>query len=271
MQHQARDFQVESDELHVLVAGLSADELTRPTRFKGWSSEDIVGHLHFGNQAVDLALADPDAFRSLRQDILTHLTGGASLRDLERAKMQGLAGHELVAAWREHYGTVGQRFAAADPRLRIPWIGPDMTVQTALSGRLMETWAHGQAIYDAADLERPGTDRLSSIAVLGVATYEWSFANRRLPVPGPIPEVRLEAPSGEIWTYGSSAGAGHVEGPAEAFCQVVTQTRNVGDTPLEVVGSAASAWMAIAQCFGGPPVDPPAPGVRGRSHPAWSG
>ncbi len=45
--------------------------------------------------------------------------------------------------------------------------------------------------------------------------------------------------------------------------QVVTQTRNVADTRLEVTGPVATQWMSIAQCFAGMPVDPPEPGTRG--------
>ena len=49
------------------------------------------------------------------------------------------------------------------------------------------------------------------------------------------------------------------------FCQVVAQTRNIADTALVVEGPAARAWMALAQCFAGPPETPPAPGTRARA------
>jgi len=53
-----------------------------------------------------------------------------------------------------------------------------------------------------------------------------------------------------------------VAGDATEFCQVVTQTRNVADTRLDVKGETAVRWMAMAQCFAGPPEDPPEPGTR---------
>jgi hypothetical protein len=31
---------------------------------------------------------------------------------------------------------------------------------------------------------------------------------------------------------------------------------------LRVTGAVATDWMAIVQCFAGPPEDPPAPGTR---------
>jgi len=126
----------------------------------------------------------------------------------------------------------------------------------------METWAHGQAIYDAMGATREPTDRLRNIAEIGVRTYGWTFANRGEPAPGPAPHVRLTAPSGAIWTWNDPAADNLVEGPALDFCQVATQTRNVADTALRTTGEPARRWMAIAQCFAGPPEDPPPPGAR---------
>lgn len=60
-------------------------------------------------------------------------------------------------------------------------------------------------------------------------------------------------------------GEDRIAGPAEAFCQTVTQTRNVADTELIVSGPIAIDWMSKAQCFAGPPVAPPLPGTRYRN------
>jgi hypothetical protein len=42
----------------------------------------------------------------------------------------------------------------------------------------------------------------------------------------------------------------------------VTQVRNIKDTGLIVKGDVASKWMSIAQCFAGPPEEPPLKGSR---------
>ena len=76
------------------------------------------------------------------------------------------------------------------------------------------------------------------------------------------PYVRLSGPEGAIWEWNEPSADNRVEGDALEFCQVVTQTRNAADTALVVVGAPARAWMAIAQCFAGPPEEPPAPGLR---------
>jgi uncharacterized protein (TIGR03084 family) len=137
-----------------------------------------------------------------------------------------------------------------------------MSVRSSITARLMETWAHGQAIYDALGVERADADRIRNIAVLGVNTFGWTFRNRRLQVPHQMPYVRLTAPSGALWEWGEPSETERVEGTATEFCQVVTQTRNVQDTALCVNGDIATEWMSIAQCFAGPPEQPPYPGTR---------
>ena len=62
---------------------------------------------------------------------------------------------------------------------------------------------------------------------------------------------RLHAPDGTVWAWHDPSDDNLVEGPAEAFCQVVTQTRNVADTDLRVRGETARLWMSLAQCFAG--------------------
>jgi uncharacterized protein (TIGR03084 family) len=122
----------------------------------------------------------------------------------------------------------------------------------------METWAHGQDVVDALGLHRPPTARLRHIAHLGVATRGFAFTNRGLGVPSE-PRVTLSTPAGEAWTWGPEAADEWVTGPALDFCLVVTQRRHLDDMALVVHGDGARRWMAIAQCFAGPPTDGPPP------------
>ena len=70
---------------------------------------------------------------------------------------------------------MADRFAAADPKLRVKWVGPDMSVRSSISARLMETWAHAQAVYDVLGKQRDATDRLKNVAVIGINTFGWTF------------------------------------------------------------------------------------------------
>jgi uncharacterized protein (TIGR03084 family) len=146
----------------------------------------------------------------------------------------------------------------------VKWVGPDMSVLSSITARLMETWAHSQAIYDLLGKERSDTDRIKNVAVIGINTFGWTFANRGLPVSADRPYVRLAAPSGATWEWGPPSESNFIEGSAVEFCQVVTQVRNIADTKLRVIGETATSWMAIAQCFAGPPENPPPPGTRFR-------
>ncbi|MEL6677462.1 MAG: TIGR03084 family metal-binding protein [Pseudomonadota bacterium] len=259
---QADDFVAESRRLHALVEGAGKGALTRPTLFKGWTVEEIVRHVHVWNIGADLALTDEAAFAA-------HIAGAADalmtggMRDFERQAVT-VTGPALIEAWRARFEDMLPRWQGQDPKRRVKWAGPDMSVRSSMTARQMETWAHGQAIYDLLGVERQDTDAIRNIVVLGANTFGWTFKVRGWTVPEQIPELRIIAPSGPVWTFGTP-GAGLIEGAATAFCQVVTQTRNIADTDLLVEGETAQLWMRNAQCFAGPPHDPPPPGSRYRS------
>jgi uncharacterized protein (TIGR03084 family) len=127
----------------------------------------------------------------------------------------------------------------------------------------MESWAHGQDIWDVIKRQRPATARLKHIAHIGVTTFGWSFVNRKLAVPSSVPRIELRAPDGEVWTWGEPSDTDWVRGSAQDFCLLVTQRRNRADTQLTWQGAPADQWLSIAQCFAGPPADAPAPGAYG--------
>lgn len=262
MLQQAVDFRDESDALHALLKTLPEADWSRATQFKGWRVNDVVAHLHFGNYAADLSLSDEAAFKAFAADYQGAKQRGVHMLEFTHAWLKGTAGPALLALWHDYYQEMAQRFAAADPRKRVLWFGPDMSVRSSISARLMETWAHGQEIYDLLGQPCVQSDRIRNIVVMGVNTFQWTFSNRGLAVPAQQPYLRLEAPSGDIWEWNEPSADNAIEGSALAFCQVVTQVRNIADTGLRVVGDTATRWMAMAQCFAGPPEDPPAPGSR---------
>lgn len=261
---QAYDFRDESDALATVLEGRSEAEWNRPTLFKDWTANDVIRHLHHWNRAADLTLTEPDGFQDLLREFRERQAAvgrGAA----EAAMVGGLGGQALLDDWRGFYHPMAERWAAVDPRRRVPWVGPDMSARSSITARLMETWSHGQAIFDLFRVEREEHDRIRNVVVLGVNTFGWTWAVREREAPGPMPHLKLTAPSGAVWEYGEDDGENRIEGPAVAFAQVVAQTRNVADTGLRVTGPVAAEWMANAQCFAGPPETPPPPGAR---HPA---
>jgi uncharacterized protein (TIGR03084 family) len=261
---QASDFVDESDALYALLEPLSDGDFAQVTQFKGYTIGDVIGHLHHWNQAADLSLRDAAGFQAFYKTVVEGLGRGLGLVQIADEWLGDLRGRALLAEWRRFYREMGERFAAADPKARVPWAGPSMSVRSSITARLMETWAHGQEVYDVLGVERVNGDRIQNIAVLGVNTFGWTFVNRKLEVPKQVPYVRLTAPSGAVWEWNAPSDVERVEGSAAEFCQVVTQVRSLADTQLRVTGETASRWMSIAQCFAGPAADPPKPGTRFR-------
>lgn len=259
---QVADFRAEADELHKLLATLSDTDWHRPTAFKQWTINDIVQHLHDGDGMAAAAVAGADRFAQVRVERQALLDEGMTRVQATRQRFGSLQGRHLLHHWHAQMVELCGELAALSPDARLKWFGPDMGVRMFATARQMETWAHGQAIYDLLGETRTPTDRLRNICEIGVRTYGWTFANRSRPLPGPAPHVRLTAPSGAMWTWNDPSPQNMIEGDALPFCQVVAQTRNILDTDLNVTGEPARIWMSLAQCFAGPPEDPPAPGTR---------
>jgi len=258
---QPNDFKEESDALYALLKNLSDAELAKPTQFKNWTFENVIGHLHMWNWAAAQSLTGGADFDAFIASVLKE-AGQTNLRTFEAKWFGDLRGCALLETWHDFYPKVATAFAATDPKKRVKWAGPSMSARSSITARLMETWAHGQEVYDTLGVIRHDKDRIRNIAVLGVNTFSWTFKNRGLSLPDQAPHVRLTAPSGEIWEWNDATGSDRIEGSATEFCQVVTQTRNIADTELKVSGDVATKWMAIAQCFAGAPENPPVPGTR---------
>lgn len=256
---QAADFRSESEALYQLLDGVDAATYDEPTLFKSWTINAVLQHLCFWNQMAGLQVTD-EAELVRRMSVIGEHPGG--MRGAEQDYFSGVTGPELRDVWYNDMQATADIFAEADPKQRLKWAGPDMSARSSITARLMETWAHGQAVYDYLGVDRVNEDRIRNIVVLGVNTFGWTYKTRGQTPPGPMPYLRLTAPSGAIWTYGDFSPQSVIEGPAEAFCQTVTQTRNVADTALQVTGAVAQDWMEKAQCFAGAPETPPAPGVR---------
>lgn len=259
---QASDFRTEVEALAAIVTPLSDAELKTVTQFKGWTIEDVIGHLHIFDHAAGLALESGDKFIAFFGPILKQMTEGKSLREAQYPWLDGLAGQALVARWQETAHRVADAFSTADPKARLKWAGPDMSALSSITARQMETWAHGHEVFDILGKTRVEGDRIRNICHLGVTTFGWTFLNRKEAVPETPPFVRLTGPSGAVWTWGEESSPVSVEGNAVEFAQVVTQTRSFGDTSLETKGPEAEHWMIHAQCFAGPPETPPAKGQR---------
>ncbi len=256
---QAEDFKAESLGLHALLSDVVPERFDEKTQFKDWTINDVLQHLHHWNLMAWWSLTNEAQFTAVLNEMVD---SGLGMRGFEEKKLEGTKGKELLDMWHEGFLKVSGDFADADPKQRLKWAGPEMSARSSITARLMETWAHGQEIYDHLGAPRVNTDSIKNIAYLGVNTFGYCHMVREIPVPENKPYVKLTAPSGDIWEWNEPNDKNFVEGDAGEFCLVVTQARNIAEVNLKVVGDVASQWMSIAQCFAGPAEDPPAVGTR---------
>ena len=96
---QAEDFREESRVLAAVLEPLTDGDFFIPTQFKGWTIDDILGHLHIFNHAAALALKSDEAFHSFFADMKKVMQSGGSMIDAQRPWIGGLKGRALFEAW----------------------------------------------------------------------------------------------------------------------------------------------------------------------------
>ncbi|PWI16307.1 TIGR03084 family protein [Streptomyces sp. Act143] len=250
------DLRVESEELDRLVAELSPERWDTPTPAPRWTVAHQIAHLAWTDHSALLAVTDPDAFQGL---VEAALKAPGTFVDEGAEEGAALPPGELLARWRKGRAALGTALRAAPPGTRFPWYGPPMSAASMATGRLMETWAHGQDVADALGVVRPPTDRLRHVVRIGVRARDFAFGAHGLTPPAEEFRIELRSPSGELWTYGPESAAQRVTGPALDFCLLATQRAHRADLALTAVGEDADRWLDIAQAFAGPPGDGRAP------------
>ncbi|MFI1566325.1 TIGR03084 family metal-binding protein [Streptomyces sp. NPDC020490] len=244
------DLRDESDELDRLVAELTPEQWALATPAPRWSIAHQIAHLAWTDHSALLAVTDVDAFHGLVEQALaapgSFVDNGAD----EGAK---LPPEELLSRWREGRAALDRALRASPPGARFPWYGPPMSAASMATGRLMETWAHGQDVADALGVVRTPTDRLRHVVRIGVRARDFAFGAHGLPAPWEEFRVELDAPSGDVWAFGPEDAAQRVTGPALDFCLLVTQRAHRADLAVRAEGPDADRWLDIAQAFAGPP------------------
>jgi uncharacterized protein (TIGR03084 family) len=241
------DLRAEHADLMGLVAGTDLD---LPTPAEPWDVRDTVAHLAGFDLEAATAASRPEEFLAGLPEVAKDIDGFMR-RQLEERR--ALSRDELLDDWRRCADSCLDAVARLEAGVEVPWYGPPMSPVSFATARLMEYWAHGQDVADAAGVERTPTARLRHVCHLGVRTRGFSYAVRGLAPPPADVRVELSAPGGGTWAYGPEDATDRVSGPAVDFCLLVTQRRHRDDTALLAEGPAADEWLGIAQCFAGPP------------------
>jgi uncharacterized protein (TIGR03084 family) len=259
----AADLAAEHDDVVTLTVGLEAAGWDTPTPAEGWSVRDHVTHLAWFDAATVTAVTDAGAFAAVRAAAAADVDGFV---ERVRTEESSRSGPDAARWWADERRRLVDVVRDLPPDRRVPWFGPDMSLASKVTARIMETWAHGQDVADALGGSRPATDRLRHVAHIGVRARPYSYAVRGRELPAEV-RVELTAPSGATWAWGPADAPDRVTGDALDFCLVVTRRRHVDDTGLVTTAGPAREWMEMAQAFAGPPGPGRRPGQfpRGKS------
>ncbi|OBI07655.1 TIGR03084 family metal-binding protein [Mycobacterium scrofulaceum] len=244
------DLRAESDDLDALVAPLPAERWADPTPAAGWSIAHQIGHLLWTDRVALTSVTDEAGFA---EALKAAAADPAGFVDAGAEELARIPPAELLADWRATRGRLHEQLLMVPAGRKLPWFGPPMSAASMATARLMETWAHGLDVADALGVKRPATDRLRSIAHLGVRTRDYAFSVNNLPAPAEPFLVELRGPGGDTWTWGPPDATQRVTGSAEDFCYLVTQRRPLGALDITADGPDAQRWLEIAQAFAGPP------------------
>ncbi|OBI87392.1 TIGR03084 family metal-binding protein [Mycobacterium sp. 1245805.9] len=244
------DLRAESDDLDALVAPLAPGRWADPTPAPGWTIAHQIGHLLWTDRVALTAATDEAGFASVLEAAAADPTGFV---DAGAEELAVLAPAELLADWRATRARLHDTLLRVPDGRKLPWFGPPMSAASMATARLMETWAHGLDVADALGVKRPATERLRSIAHIGVRTRDYAFAVNNLAPPAEPFLVELRGPDGDTWSWGPPDAAQRVTGSAEDFCFLVTQRRPLGALDITAHGPDAQRWLGIAQAFAGPP------------------
>jgi len=244
------DLEAESDDLDALVAPLPGESWATMTPAPGWTIAHQIGHLLWTDRVSLQSVTDEAAFG---ETLAAAAADPIGFVDAGAEELAALPPAELLADWRDTRRRLHKALLGVEDGRKLPWFGPPMSASSMATARLMETWAHGLDVADALGITRVPTDRLRSIAHIGVRARDYAFVVNGLTPPSEPFCVELRGPGGDTWSWGPADAAQRVTGSAEDFCYLVTQRRPPATLDVMAVGEDAQRWVQIAQAFAGPP------------------
>jgi uncharacterized protein (TIGR03084 family) len=244
------DLAAESQTIDDVVAGLPASDWARPTPAPGWTVAHQIAHLAWTDAKSLISASRPGDWPAEVEHLLSV---GEDYVDAGARELAQVPPRELLALWREGRAALAEALAAVPEGQKLPWYGPPMSAASMATARIMETWAHGQDVFDALGLDREPTARLWHIARFGTRTRDFAFKLHSLAPPAEEFRIELASPDGTTWAFGPEDAEQRLTGSAVGFCLVITQRRHPADTDLVATGADVEEWLGIAQAFAGPP------------------
>jgi enediyne biosynthesis protein E11 len=246
------DLAAEAAAFEDLLAGLPPERWSAPTPAPGWTVAHQVGHLTFVYRIAALAASDPDRFLTMTSTI-GERGGFDAVVQATAAEHLAEGPAALMGHWRDARRAAVAALGAVSPGTTVPWLVNPLPPAVLAAAGMMEAFAHGQDVADAVGIRREPTERLRHVVDFVALTWQFAYEPRGLTPPATPFRFAVTAPSGEIWYAGApDAVGGLITGPAEDLCLLATRRRHRADLDLVADGTAADAWLDIAQAYRGP-------------------
>ncbi|MFK0007815.1 TIGR03084 family metal-binding protein [Paenarthrobacter sp. NPDC090520] len=239
----------EGEALDQLVAALPPSAWALATPAEGWTIAHQIAHLTATDENLLQALMDPQGF-SLRA---SKMAEDPSYVDKEAARAATEGSTQMLARWRAGRAAILESTEGRNPRDRVPWFGPDMSLLTALTARLMETWAHAQDVADTLAAPYPVTERLKHVITLAILARDYAFRTHGFQPPQQLFRISLESPDGGLWTWGPDDAQESVTGVALDFALLAVRRRHRRNSRVFPTGPLADRWLDVVQAYAGSP------------------
>ena len=125
---QADDFRAECDSLAEVLEPLHDEAFETETLFKRWTLHDVIAHLHLFNWAADASIHDPGGFRTFWAAMGKERQAGTTMLEYQDHWLEGKRNRSAYEAWRDYYPGMCDRLDGIDPKMRVEWAGPSMSV-----------------------------------------------------------------------------------------------------------------------------------------------
>ena len=241
------DLDAEETRLEEILASLDDTQWRSPSGAEGWSIRDVVLHLAQSEElaAASAALGAADgSSRSLRE-----AGSGIDAAMDARVRAERAEPHEVFDRWRTARRATLEALRAADPDVRLAWVGTPLKPATMATTRLAEHWAHALDVTAPFGIPLPDTDRLRHVAWLGHSTLPYAFG-----LAGQEPSaVRCElvGPNGDAWVFGPADADSWIRGDAGAFCRVGAHRLAPEESGLDTGGPHGAAALGVLRNYVG--------------------
>ena len=130
------DLANEQNELDAIVAELDEAAWYTQTPAEGWTIKDQIRHLAYYEERARLAASEPEVFKRWLADI--QQDSDRFRKHIEETG-KDLSPNETLNWWREERSTLLEILEPMDRKHRLHWYGPDLSVMSFATARIMET------------------------------------------------------------------------------------------------------------------------------------